>query len=1848
VKRNKKKEAAAKEEEEAKATADEDDSKKRNRWQQIKGMKAVGALDGRISGAQAEGKTLSDQAAQGSLGIDPEGKPMGSEKSTASATSGQGSGLLARVAALKKSQDGEPGSGLAAAPGRGSGLMAALKKAKIQEEDVKVTVGVGAAEAMRNQCSEKEGVKDLTANLHGWQVMIDQSSASVEALQAMVKGFVAQVADSKSSEELMVRLGKPIAGPNSKDRAEIQSTLSRIRERCLSPPGIEALLERQHDVISQLQAGFKKDFLDILVALRSICDNASDDARGFGNELYIAVQHTEAEAKAVHEILTGLEESSNEKKSSVTSLWDGHTIPLLENVIGFCDAALKALGDGANEESLPGIPPPSPRGDTSSELLELLEQGDPFRNLRDGFIDGMEQVLLHPVQEIQDKFGNELKTSLDGLWNETGNLMRSIEMPMSRPGTETEGTDGAEAPSDDSASSSSPASDDEEGKKRRSKPKQPNLAKKVMDKVKGKKKRHQLTGDRDDRPESARAHREVIARIGHSDLPNMKTRIYKLATNLRKEVPHKIDEWKVQSQRTYQEMSMLRLHHQTMLERLTKTYALLQDVDGADVEATNDVLFQVEICITPLQVWRGHMRRARQAVDMSITLMGDVLGELSTMIHSLADHEAVEQNILELCEFNYKTSKRVATIHKPIAALQLSERTARLSATELKEGLKKRFDRLKKDWSSCTGVMDDITKAQKHLTQIMSLVEEHEEERAHDNKRLIHNRNIRRQDSLVQRADQKDAALDCFETFCNAEHKYMDRALHVIEKAHEHIAETLEMAETWYHSHANVELNDAEEKAKWLPASIRHAPDIVDHIDLHSGKKDGGNKLPFGEVVRSGARKVMTAVSTPSKKSRNASFATGPMPPSPSSAAPQTPLPPPSNMPSASASGSSVLPIMPTSPTKLGAGTGLVPPVPPEPSSNQALPSFPEPEVQKSGVSPPSPPSPPSPSRSQNVLTPGLAAGRMDELMADLLAEDSLPQPPVPPDAVDDSGQDTHGKGGLLVPEVAVTAMASAHSNFPTGPQLSATSDMPGKRRAVAAVRTSDPPAVPVTATLTTATVASTSAVVPELPMESEPEAEPSQFLDGPGDPRKPLFEGPFRISVLRKKRAAFSSRGLVKGQTAEDALLTDEIGRQIEMGDTVVSTKDDPQARFLDLEEQEAIDEMAAHAFHRNCILEPIRDSNLAHRYRIYAEESGKYLRLDKQGHRGRFVTRKPEKAQVFEILPLNDDNNDGFIRVAIHAKGTRIDVKHVFKTMWHAGKKGSIPDSEVRLKPCSRRVLSVWTFYLCKFPQRPQWGRAAFSRELMGATVVLMFLIHGSVTQSTLTLLQCDAMLASRNEADQGITRHVLNPNIICYEGRHLLFVFTALSGLIVWTAGVPYVGYRLLKKNKNKLHHDVPTKEKYGFLCSGFEMRHYYWEIVIIVRKTVVNTLAATSLAPNTVSRLPWYLVVAIFSTAYHLRTQPFEKRSYQLLDRLERMAIYCWVTSVLLVQVVIVFDISQNVNLACLFMIMATQGVLAWLITKSLLDQARKTLERALRLYDARVKARPNRKVGGCQAKLFGCVRRMTRSAADQAVLKDICLHFKVDPPSTGLYVRIRREGKDLRLMEAEMLKKVQSDVLDVALRDLKIDSMPWNFQEVFLRQCFFVNYHNLVKQPIASQRLGKASEILNPLIFKGELTFTEFYAAFRVVQRLFVQQSLDAPPHARLAFLPWKRLLADWDDYQLHKAILPLQQTYDVQHQALKTENEALDKKLMAKEKELRELKSKFAPSRPASAASTRESGYTEADAAAEMLLQRLQAGDTGTNAEIFSLSKGMAKAKPKAEPAPKKKGFAALAGMFKK
>ena len=91
-------------------------------------------------------------------------------------------------------------------------------------------------------------------------------------------------------------------------------------------------------------------------------------------------------------------------------------------------------------------------------------------------------------------------------------------------------------------------------------------------------------------------------------------------------------------------------------------------------------------------------------------------------------------------------------------------------------------------------------------------------------------------------------------------------------------------------------------------------------------------------------------------------------------------------------------------------------------------------------------------------------------------------------------------------------------------------------------------------------------------------------------------------------------------------------------------------------------------------------------------------------------------------------------------------------------------------------------------------------------------------------------------------------------CYTGKHLQIVYSvALPGLILYAFGMPFLGLALTKRFRKKIEavefHSDPKikmnlearfKLQLGFLTNGFHDEYYYWEIVLLLRKTILVLL------------------------------------------------------------------------------------------------------------------------------------------------------------------------------------------------------------------------------------------------------------------------------------------------------------------------------------------------------------------------------------------------------------------------
>ena len=81
----------------------------------------------------------------------------------------------------------------------------------------------------------------------------------------------------------------------------------------------------------------------------------------------------------------------------------------------------------------------------------------------------------------------------------------------------------------------------------------------------------------------------------------------------------------------------------------------------------------------------------------------------------------------------------------------------------------------------------------------------------------------------------------------------------------------------------------------------------------------------------------------------------------------------------------------------------------------------------------------------------------------------------------------------------------------------------------------------------------------------------------------------------------------------------------------------------------------------------------------------------------------------------------------------------------------------------------------------------------------------------------------------------------------------IFVSIPGLIGWAAGIPILALVRLKSNIQELnlikqhsagkkHEDLMRsfKIRLGFLTAGYQDKYYYWEIVLLMRKTAIVLL------------------------------------------------------------------------------------------------------------------------------------------------------------------------------------------------------------------------------------------------------------------------------------------------------------------------------------------------------------------------------------------------------------------------
>jgi hypothetical protein len=176
-------------------------------------------------------------------------------------------------------------------------------------------------------------------------------------------------------------------------------------------------------------------------------------------------------------------------------------------------------------------------------------------------------------------------------------------------------------------------------------------------------------------------------------------------------------------------------------------------------------------------------------------------------------------------------------------------------------------------------------------------------------------------------------------------------------------------------------------------------------------------------------------------------------------------------------------------------------------------------------------------------------------------------------------------------------------------------------------------------------------------------------------------------------------------------------------------------------------------------------------------------------------------------------------------------------------------------------------------------QWTKKDTKRCLIVSVIVVMVILHPTLVRQSMFLLMCVEVedlyyLRKDVQLQCGTVEH------------NAMMVFVAVPGILMYVFAWPYTVFLLLHRRKHKLHlsgiagHDA--RATYGFLYRGYAPARFYWEIIIMLRKTAMVMVATFGLRATVQTQGMLALLVLMLALTGHLIFQPYDE---PILDRLE---------------------------------------------------------------------------------------------------------------------------------------------------------------------------------------------------------------------------------------------------------------------------------------------------------------------------------------------------------------------------
>jgi hypothetical protein len=185
--------------------------------------------------------------------------------------------------------------------------------------------------------------------------------------------------------------------------------------------------------------------------------------------------------------------------------------------------------------------------------------------------------------------------------------------------------------------------------------------------------------------------------------------------------------------------------------------------------------------------------------------------------------------------------------------------------------------------------------------------------------------------------------------------------------------------------------------------------------------------------------------------------------------------------------------------------------------------------------------------------------------------------------------------------------------------------------------------------------------------------------------------------------------------------------------------------------------------------------------------------------------------------------------------------------------------------------------------------WGIVALIRRkveflqvhAMCSIIVVLLSMQPVVLQACLQLYPCV-------EVEPGSQWLLHDMRVSCWQGSHATYAFgVALPSILIWCVATPLFFWALLFRQRLALYHPINIR-RIGFLYSGYHRRYYFWEFVVVLRKSMMVMTANLLMTAQNETQAEMAIAILWIFLILHHSHQPFETRSFNRTEFLSLLA------------------------------------------------------------------------------------------------------------------------------------------------------------------------------------------------------------------------------------------------------------------------------------------------------------------------------------------------------------------------